>query len=123
MTRQLTLTLVFSISLFWLNMMAVSTDAVPAVWEADFGGVLAGLSGQDDSQQDVSLSFAFPFFGENYSEIAVNTNGIIALGTGARQHYAMEGVNDFMASPIIAPFWTDLSLVLTGNVHFNDLGD
>jgi hypothetical protein len=48
---------------------------------------------------------------------------VIHFTADANVHYAMESVADVTATPMIAPFWSDLDATLTGDVYFNDFGD
>ena len=116
---------------FGLFLLLVSsvTWAQPAIWESSFGSALGDLTGEDDEQTSVALSFAFPFNGTTYTTVYVGTNGDIqlgSLGTDADIDYDhWEYMLEFIAdgAPSIAGLNTDLDLSTTGTVHFNDFGD
>ena len=103
--------------------------ALPPIWEADFGAELTDLTFEDDEEQEVSLSFLFPYAGDIYSNIFAGTNGALQLGSLGDDddidydhwEYLDEFIDD--GAPIISPFNTDLDLSTTGKVFFNDFGD
>jgi hypothetical protein len=107
--------------------------ATPVIWETDFGDEIADLSGEDDEQAEVSLSFQFNFFGQEYEDFWVGTNGGVqadddGAGAGADDdidYDIWDDMGEFLddESPIFMPFSTDLDLSSTGSIHFNDFGD
>ena len=98
--------------------------AAPIGWEANFGTPLGTLTGQDEAEQNVGLSFAFPLANASYSSVWVSTNGHVNLGMTANNP-CCASVPDFVnsTSPIVAPFYTDLDLLDQGTIYFNDLGN
>jgi hypothetical protein len=110
-------------------------SAEPALWEADFGAVVAELTAQDDAETPVTLSFPFPFVAVDYTTVYVGTNGCLQLGgLGAdddidydlywyfEEFYADDdGIGD--PEPVICPLNADFDLSSTGTIHFNDFGD
>ena len=103
--------------------------AEPLIWETDFGDVLNDLTGNDDSETSVNLSFNFPFDGTDYTTVYVGTNGALQLGSlgddSEIDYDVWEYMEQFLSdsAPLIAPFETDLDLGTTGTIHFNDFGD
>jgi hypothetical protein len=62
----------------------------------------------DDSYQSVSLDFAFPFFGNTYTGMYVNSNGNITFGSGDTDW--TESVSEFLnEQPRIGGIWDDLN--------------
>lgn len=71
-----------------------------------FEGILLNLG--DDDYQQVDLGFTFPFQGQDWTSVYVNSNGSLTFGTGDPDY--SESVSEFLAeSPRIAPLWDDLS--------------
>ena len=120
MIRQLRLVLFTGIALLYVVSPA---HALPTLWETEIGVPLTQLTGEDDNEQTVALDFAFPLFDSTYTDISVSVNGVVSLFMAYHLPYAMKEMSAFMGTPMIAPFWTDLSLVLMGNVYFNNLDD
>ena len=88
------------------------------------GTALTTLTGQDDREQGLDLSFAFPFLGTTYSTIFVSTNGYVNLGTDASLTCCPTELSLFNSSaPVISPFWSDLDLNEMGEVLFKDFGN
>lgn len=98
--------------------------ATPALWETTLGQELIPLTGTDDTDQAVSLSFSFPFHGATYRTVYVNTNGEMHFN-GEAITAAAPGPEDLLEAdgPIIAPFWGDLSLSERGSVYVKDFGN
>ncbi|MEP7119057.1 MAG: hypothetical protein ABI880_15830, partial [Acidobacteriota bacterium] len=64
-----------------LLLAAAPSFAQPPIWEASFGPAIASLTGQDDAEVSVVLSFAFPYDNTTYTTVYVGTNGCIQLGS------------------------------------------
>lgn len=121
-------TLLFSLCA--LFSFAGNASAAPLSWEPDFGAVLDDLTGEDDSETSVALSFPFPFQGTSYTTVFVGTNGGIQLGDlgddNEIDYDLWEYLDEFYddgGSPILLPFNTDLDLGTTGTIHFKDFGN
>jgi hypothetical protein len=82
-------------------------------------------TGDDTVLAAQTLPFAFPFNGSTYTTVHPCTNGFVYLGNGTASTNAncCTGAIATMTaatSPMIAPWWTDLNVVLgTGAVKFN----
>ena len=102
---------------------------LPPIWEPNFGSELTDLTGEDDEQTEVSLGFLFPYAGTDYANLFVGINGALQLGSLGTDNdidydmwaYLEEFIDD--AAPVISPFNTDLDLITTGKIFFNDFGD
>lgn len=71
-----------------------------------FNGFLINLN--DDTSQEVNLGFTFPFQGNNYTSVFVNSNGNLTFGSGDPDF--SESVAELLSDqPRIAPLWDDLS--------------
>jgi MYXO-CTERM domain-containing protein len=96
----------------------------PPLWEDELGMTLWGLSGTDDESTMAALTFAFPYDQSSYNMIYVGANGAIALGgPGESDDYPSGDEFSDTDDPMIAVFWSDLSMELIGAVRFNDFGD
>ena len=89
----------------------------------DVGSELTDLTGEDDEQEQVELSFAFPFLGTTYSTLFVSTNGYVNLGADAFLGFSPDEPELLGSSaPVIAPFWSDVDLSSMGEVLVEDSG-
>jgi len=69
-------------------------------------GILLNLG--DDTSQELTLPFSFPFQGSSYNSVFVNSNGNLSFGTGNTDF--SESVGELLSGPPrIAPLWDDLS--------------
>jgi hypothetical protein len=58
----------------------------------------------------VSLPFTFRFYGQNYDQITVCSNGFLTMGITENANYRNFHIpGEGAPSPLIAPFWDDLS--------------
>jgi len=90
-------------------------------WENDLGYELTDLTGEDEAAEAVTLNFAFPYAGNTYDTIYVGTNGALALGElGEADDYPSGTEFQDTTDPMVAPFWSDMSLGSIGEVLFND---
>ncbi|NBB79572.1 MAG: hypothetical protein GVY36_09025, partial [Verrucomicrobia bacterium] len=90
----------------------------------DYDGIrLDNVSSFFDTPQSVSVSFSFPFYGNNYSQIHVSPHGMIALGSQTAA-YENTGIPSTAAPDLfIAPFWYDQNQQQAGDVYFYELND
>lgn len=102
----------------------------PPVWESAFGEILSDLTECDDDQDDVELSFSFPFGDNDYTTVYVGTNGGVQLGSDGDDGCidydnweCFDEFNDDGGYPNIMPLNTDLDLSSAGTIHFNDFGN
>ena len=95
----------------------------PAFAFVDISGSGTAISLSDDAAQSVDLPFAFPFYGETYSDVDVVSNGFLNFGA-ASTAYANASIPSAAApNAIIAPFWDDLNPSSGGSVYYEDRGD
>ncbi len=84
----------------------------------EMGGLGTALNfTQDDQTLYVNLPFVFTYYGVNYSEISICSNGWIACGHSSSTAYSNTSIPD-PSGPVamIAPFWDDLSPQVSGSV-------
>ncbi|MGB7070609.1 MAG: nidogen-like domain-containing protein [Pyrinomonadaceae bacterium] len=76
------------------------------------------LNAGDDTSHQVNLGFTFPFQGQNYTSVFVNSNGNLTFGSGDTDfsESVLELLND---QPRIAPLWDDLDASDGGVVYYN----
>jgi hypothetical protein len=81
--------------------------------------------GDDNYVHAGSISFNFNFYGSNYTEIYVGSNGTIYFVDEylGYSNVDIPGNNIYGVSTFIAPFWTDLNLDSGGNVYFEEFED
>ena len=101
-----------------------SAGAEPLLWQDDFGAEIVELTGLDDAFTEHELGVAFPYAGGSYTGGFIGTNGALALG-GIGRSFTWPGGNEFINTPdpMVAPFWSDLSLEANGRVYQNNLVD
>jgi|GEM_PF-3263973 len=78
-------------------------------------GVLSTLSLGEDTAVTVNLPFAFPFYGQTWTQVGVSSNGLLTFG--GTNIDPTEHVGDFISGlPKIAVLWDDLSPQVQGSV-------
>ena len=115
-------------------------------WVDATGGTHLGISISDDNWETVSLPFTFNFFGADYSEVVVATNGFLSFSTtdpnGCNYNYNW-GVDDpfnphlgnpspndeadcltdgWGANPLIAAWFDDLNPTRCGDIYHDTVG-
>ncbi len=72
---------------------------------------------QDEQTFQVNLPFTFTYYGQNYNQISVCSNGWVAMGTTNSTDYSNSRIPDSDGPPaMLAPFWEDLSPQYSGGV-------
>ena len=66
----------------------------------------------------ISIGFNFPFYGNEYSDLYICSNGLITFGAGSGAFENAEIPNAGSPNNFIAPWWDDLSPNLGGNVYY-----
>jgi len=88
--------------------------------QGGYMGTLVPLSDNSDNQEDihtVNLPFEFGFYGEDYNQVSICSNGYIALGSSEValfRNYPVPG--PLGPNPMIAAFWDDL-VMGSGDVY------
>lgn len=91
------------------------------------GTTLSFSPSTDDGFALVTLPFAFPWFGANYSQILVDTNGFISFDTSnclsSLQCYSNTDIpNTAVPNNAVYGWWDDLTLSSSGSVTTHNLG-
>jgi hypothetical protein len=99
--------------------------ATPTVGSTPFedisatGTVIASLNGTDDGAANVTLPWAFPFYGSNRTQISVGVNGLVTVLPGTT---ATGFTNTALPAPgtpnnTLCPLWDDLHMRTAGRVY------
>jgi chitodextrinase len=62
----------------------------------------------DDNATPLFLPFPFPFYGQNYQQLYLSTNGLITFGAANTSYSPQPVKNPVPPNAFIAPFWRDL---------------
>ncbi len=84
------------------------------------GSEITKLKGQDDAYfWPLPVPFAFPFYGESHTEVAVATNGVVYFEDKlvSLNNVPIPGPNTYGVHAFLAPFWDDL-LIRPGAVYY-----
>jgi len=95
--------------------------------EIDFIGNQLNISGLGDYTETVTLPFQFKYYGIEYNQLRISTDGWIAFGSGSQTASANFSLphNDNI-SCMVAAFWDDLydSETVEGNIYYyNDMAN
>ncbi len=100
-------------------MIVPSNQRKAAILPADpSSGTVTPLTLLDDDSVAVPLGFSFPFYGNTYTQVHVNSNGTLSFGAGSTSFFVTESF--FLGGPpTIAALWTDLNPQLGGTVEWD----
>ncbi len=93
---------------------------------ASTGGTDLGLG--TGGSATISLPFAFPFYGTDWTEITVHATGVVSMGSGSNDpgSYASAGgcvADGTVSDAFVAPLWDDWELDLGGAVLYQTWTD
>jgi uncharacterized repeat protein (TIGR01451 family) len=83
------------------------TEAHPFAWIDATHGQRLGL-GDDECSPPLDLGFEFEFYGNRYSQIYVNSNGMVLFGEGSAAYGNVRVGNPAKPNNYIAALWDDL---------------
>ncbi len=73
----------------------------------------------DDGYTTVPLGMTFPFYGNNYTQGYLSTNGFLSFTSLSSSHFTNGTIpNTALPNNVIAPFWDDLDGRTQGTVHY-----
>ena len=76
--------------------------------EISGSGASAALS-DDDETGAVGLGFTFPFYGTDYTQVSIGSNGYLVFAGGDGTDYSNDcPFSTFSPTPMVAPYWDDL---------------
>jgi WD40 repeat protein len=85
-----------------------------------FGPSLGDISlpkNDDGSYGPINLGLPFPFFGSIYSNIYVNTNGLISFLSPISEYIPKKFP---ISTPSISPFWSDVNTNIGGQIYYRE---
>ena len=97
------------------------TGGITYAWDeiSATGTQLTTISNADDDSEPVAITgFTFPFYGINYSQVHVSSNGLLSFGTGNSSGYNNQIPGSGAPPNAIAAFWDDLDTRTTGTVYY-----
>ena len=77
----------------------------------------------DSSSPPLTLPWNFPFYGVDYPDLNIGSNGILTFGAGSSSLSNQNLPNPAAPNNLIAMYWDDLNPALGGTVHYQDMGD
>lgn len=90
-------------------------------WEDEIG---TGLNQGDDDYDLVNLGFTFPFYGQEYTQIYICSNGWLSFnGSNSLTAYSNPVFPTTNYRKVIAPLWDDWNPSCRGDVYYNTLSD
>ncbi|XP_077312597.1 sushi, nidogen and EGF-like domain-containing protein 1 [Lithobates pipiens] len=82
-----------------------------------YGPSIDNVTPKSDDGVSPPIPFTVPYFGENYSSIYVNNNGLLSfdveLGNSSVLH-----LTNATVGPFLAPFWADINNEILGEVYY-----
>jgi len=86
--------------------------------DSTFDPIEHTVSLSDDDSRSIALGFAFPFFGESYSDVYVNSDGNLTFNQPDAESIARDEIRFLTGPPRIALIYADLNPSGAGSVTF-----
>jgi hypothetical protein len=82
------------------------------------GSIISAITNQDAATTTLSLPFTFTYYGTDYTNVSVCSNGFVALGTETYRFGDNSQIpNTHGPDAMIAPFWDDLDPSDGGDIY------
>ena len=89
----------------WIDITSTGTDT--------------GINEDDEVAGPISIGFTFNYYGIDYTQLYISSNGWIGFGTYPASGYTNLTIpTDDDYDNLLAPFWDDLSAATTGDVYY-----
>ncbi len=85
-------------------------------------GSVAVSSGDDVNEGPFPIGFSFPFYGIDYSEFRVCSNGFLSFTSTSTAYSNQPLPNGGAPTALVAPFWDDLDVDTGGAVYYENDG-
>jgi len=86
-----------------------------------FESVSGSWNASDDSTTNVNLGFTFPFNGSTYSNVWINSNGMLSFSSSNRA-YSNKSLPYTYEAQSIYPYWDDLNPRDGGSITYGSIG-
>jgi hypothetical protein len=93
-------------------------DGQGDVCDSSFDPIERSITLADDDSQSIGLGFEFPFFGETYTEVNINSDGNLTFGSADGQSEARSQQRFLTGPPRVAVLYADLNPSSGGNVTY-----
>lgn len=88
------------------------------------GTLLETISNADNACEAVNLTqFAFPFYGKNYDQVFISTNGLVSFGKPTTAYQNSTLPTSYPNCALIAALWDDLDTRTTGAIYYQEEQD
>ncbi|KAK5643749.1 hypothetical protein RI129_007594 [Pyrocoelia pectoralis] len=102
-------------SWFFFNLLIV-TNCFPTSLLYDYENIGSFLPNADEiSSSEIKLKVPIVFYGQVYSSIFVNTNGLLSFQTDIPTFFNIEFPLDY---PVIAPLYSNVDITKTGSISY-----
>ncbi len=104
------------ISISFANLYALPT-------ETQYTGIVSEIGVCDDCHETGNeIGFTFSFFGNDYTQFSVTSNGLLMFGAGSNSPTNVAIPTASTPNNFIAPFWDNLSTSATSVVYYQTIG-
>jgi len=100
---------------------AVSGNATYQWEDISFSGTkLNTISNAWSGYESVNIGFAFPFYGQTYSQVSVDVNGLLVFTNPGYSdyNYTIPYYSTYTPAAMIAPLWDDLETSTAGDIYY-----
>jgi uncharacterized repeat protein (TIGR01451 family) len=106
----------------WQGGIPPATAPNPPFSWVDASSGRAILLEDDSCAGPFDLGFAFEFYGQNYTQIHINSNGLILFDDCSTAYGNTALPDPSLPNNLIAPFWDDLNPAVAGRVYMATFG-
>jgi uncharacterized membrane protein len=109
----------------WIDSVGPSPTVSYNWIEINTTGIDSGVTGDDNFGGPFPIGFTFDFYGNSYTELYFNTNGLITFLSGTDALSNTQIPSTSLPDDLIAPFWDDLAVgpgYNSGIIYYQQLG-
>ncbi len=93
------------------------TECPTYTWQ-EINSVGTNLNMSDDDIRTVSIPFTFKYYGTDYNQVSICSNGYLRLGSSTNDDYSNDSLPSSDANLMVAGIWDDLNPYSGGDVYY-----
>lgn len=91
----------------------------------------SGVTADDGYSGSINIGFTFNFYGNNYTQLCIGSNGVLSMGTGSAGGYCTWPISNTLAGTVAGAaamrntfcgLWSDIYLFAGGTITYSTVG-